>query len=108
MLTVGLTNPRIEWLLVTIAPSMFSGIAAGLLLIPMLMVPLYGGEAAPWPWVAAEMFGLLSAMGGLLLISKRPVFLRQSTAVQAWWAVGAWALHVGAFVALVATLAVLF
>ena len=47
MLTVGLTNPRIEWLLVTIAPSMFSGIAAGLLLIPMLMVPLYGGEAAP-------------------------------------------------------------
>ncbi|MHC4767836.1 MAG: hypothetical protein ACYTEI_03870 [Planctomycetota bacterium] len=108
VLTVGVTRPPLAWLLVTLAPSMFSGIAAGLLLIPMLMVPLIGGEAAPWPFVAAETFGLLSALAALLLIRKRHVFLELSQAAQRRWAVGAWALHVGAFVALVASLILLF
>lgn len=97
-------NPPMGWLLVTLAPSMFSGIAAGLLLIPMLMVPFFGGEAAPWPLVAAETFGWVSALAGLLLNSKRYLFLRQSQAAQRRWAVGVWGVHVAAFVALVAIL----
>ena len=54
--------------------------------------------------MAAETFGWLSTIAALLLLRRRYVFLRQSQAVQRLWAVGAWALHVGAFLALVAAL----
>jgi hypothetical protein len=107
-LTVGVTRPRFVWLLVTLTPSMFSGIAAGLLLIPILVALWIGGERPPWPVVAAETFGWLSALAGLLLVGRRYVFLRQSQSVQRRWAVGAWALHVGAFMALLASALVLF
>ena len=106
-LTVGVTRLRFGWLIVTIVPGMFSGVAAGLLLIPMLMVPLLGGERPPWPVVAAETFGWLSAIAALLLLHKRYLFLRQPRAAQRCWAVGTWAVHVGAFVALVAILSLI-
>jgi hypothetical protein len=104
VLSVGVSELRFGWLLVTVAPSMFSGIAATLLLVPMIMVPVAGGEPAPWPFVATEAFGWLSAAAGLLLAGRRHAFLRQSTAVQRRWAVGAWAIHVAAFLALVGIL----
>ncbi|MHC4272100.1 MAG: hypothetical protein ACYTGE_05675 [Planctomycetota bacterium] len=102
-LTVGVTRLQFGWLIVTIVPSMFSGIAAGLLLIPMLMVLFIGAERPPWPIVAAEAFGWLSTIAALLLLHRRYVFLRQPLAVQRCWGVGAWVVHVGAFVALVAS-----
>jgi hypothetical protein len=107
-LTVGVTRLRFGWLIVAIAPSMFSAVAAGLLLIPMLGVLFTKGERAPWPVVAAETFGWLSTIAGLLLLHKRYLFLRQSQAAQRSWAVGAWVVHVGAFVVLVAILFLLF
>ena len=108
LLTVGVTKPRFLWLLVTIAPCIFSGIAAGLLLVPMTLALLLGGGPIPWPFVAAETFGWLSAVAGLLLVWKRYVFLRQSQAAQRTWALGTWAVHVAAFVGLIATLFVFF
>jgi hypothetical protein len=108
LLTVGVTRPRFLWLLATIAPSVFSGIAAGLLLIPMTLAPLLGGAAAPWPVVATEAFGWLSALAGLLLVRKRWAFLRQSQDAQRLWALGTWAIHVAAFVGLVAVMLVFF
>jgi hypothetical protein len=107
-LTVGVTRLRFGWLIVTIIPSMFSGIAAGLLLIPMLGVLFTGGERAPWPIVAAEIFGWLSTIAALLLLHKRYLFLRQPQAAQCGWAVGAWVVHVGAFVLLVVISFILF
>jgi len=107
-LTVGVTRLRFGWLIVTIIPSMFSGIAAGFLLIPMVGVLFTAGERAPWPVVAAEIFGWLSTIAALLLFHKRYLFLRQPQAAQRSWAVGAWVVHVGAFVVLVSILFLLF
>ena len=58
--------------------------------------------------MAAELFGWLSAGAAVLLVWKRFAFLRQSLAAQRRWALGAWILHVGAFLALVGSLAYLF
>jgi hypothetical protein len=102
-LSVGVMRPLFGWLIVAIVPSMFSGIAAGLLLIPMAIAMFIGGEQPPWPIVAAETFGWLSTIAALVLLHRRYVFLRQPLAVQRRWAVGAWALHVGAFLTLVAS-----
>ena len=100
-LTVGVTRLRFGWLIVTIIPSMFSGIAAGLLLIPILGMLVIVGELVPWPVVAAETFGWLSTIAALLLFHKRYLFLRQPRAAQRNWGVGAWVLHVGAFLVFV-------
>jgi len=107
-LTVGVTRLRFGWLIVTIIPSMFSAVAAGLLLIPMLGVLLAGVERPPWPVVAAETFGWLSTIAALLVLHKRYLFLRQSQVAQRTWALGAWAVHIGAFVVLVAALFLFF
>jgi hypothetical protein len=107
-LTVGVTRLRFGWLIVTIVPSMFSGIAAGFLLVPIFAMLLTGVERPPWPVVAAETFGWLSAIAGLLLLHRRYLFLRQTQAAQRVWAVGAWAIHVGAFVALLAAVFLFF
>jgi hypothetical protein len=107
-LTVGVTRLRFGWLIVAIAPSMFSAVAAGLLLIPMLGVLLAGVERPPWPVVAAETFGWLSTIAALLVLHKRYLFLRQSQVAQRTWALGAWAVHIGAFVVLVAALFLFF
>jgi hypothetical protein len=108
-LTVGVTRLRFGWLIVTIVPSMFSAVAAGLLLIPLIGVLFTaGGEHVPWPVLAAETFGWLSTVAALLLLNKRYLFLRQSLTAQVWWAVGAWAIHVGMFVLVVASLSLFF
>ena len=108
-LTVGVPRLRFGWLIVTIVPSMFSGIAAGFLLIPIIGMLLFSqGERAPWPVVAAEAFGWLSTITALLVLHKRYLFLRQSQAAQRTLALGAWAVHIGTFVVLVAALFLFF
>ena len=47
VLAVGLKKPRFGWFLVTITPGLFSGIAAGLLLIPLIGQMVLGGGVAP-------------------------------------------------------------
>jgi hypothetical protein len=105
VLAVGATRPRFLWLLATVAPSIFSGIAAVLLLVPMSIALLTGGRPAPWPVVAADAFGFLSALAALVLVWRRFRFLRQSQTAQRGWAIGAWAIHLAAFAGLMAILA---
>jgi hypothetical protein len=102
VLAVGVTRPHFLWLLVTIAPCIFSGMAAGLLLFPIFMSIFVGGILPPWQIFAAETFGWVSALAGFLLVWKRYAFLRQSRTAQRRWAVGAWAIHVTAFLGLIA------
>ena len=107
-LTVGAPRLRFGWLIVAIIPSMFSGIAAGFLLIPIVGMLFTGGERPPWPIVAADSFGWLSTIAALLVLHKRYLFLRQPQAAQRSWAVGAWVLHVGVFVVLVTIMGSLY
>lgn len=96
-LAVSLREMRIGWLLVTVAPGLFSGIAAGLLLIPIVIVPLTEGGPPPWFILVLDAFGWLSGIAALILIRRRVAFLRLPAARQRLWALLAWAVHVGAF-----------
>ena len=106
-LTVGVLHPRLGWLFVALTPSMFSAVAAGLLLVPMTMMLLVGGEPAPWPVVGAEVFGWVSAMAGLVLFLKRNLFLRLPAPIQGGWAVGIWVVHLLAFAGFVLALSLI-
>ncbi len=100
VLAVGVRKLRFGWFLATITPGLFCGIAAALLLIPMIAVPLTGGGAPPWFVVAADAFGWLSGIAALVLLRHRFLFLRQPQPAQRAWAVLAWTIHVAAFVML--------
>ena len=91
---------RFGWCLAAIAPGLFSGIAALLLLVPIVIVLFTGGPQGPWIVYAVDGFGFLSGVAALLLIRCRYVFIRQSTAAQRWWALGVWTIHVAAFLLL--------
>ena len=107
-LAVSLRELRFGWLLATVTPGFFSGIAAGLLLIPLVLVPLGGGGPAPWFVLIADAFGWLSGLGALVLVRYRHAFLRQSTSRQQVWALLAWAVHIWAFVLFVTVAFTLF
>lgn len=76
-LTVGVTRPRFMWFLLAVAPCAFAGIAAGLLLIPMILQPMMGGGPPERMVFALDALGWLSALGGLVLVRYRFAFLRQ-------------------------------
>ncbi len=100
-LTIGVRKLRFGWLLVTVIPGAFSGVAAVLLLIPLTAYLFLEGEA-PWqPW-SIDAFGWLSGLATLVLVRYRYAFLRQPQAAQRVWAVMAWAIHVAALAAFLA------
>lgn len=101
MLTVGVLRPRLGWLMIALVPCAFSGIAAALLLVPIVLVTLMGGDPPPWPPLVADAFGWTSTLAGLVLFRKRYLFLRQRAAVQRAWALGLWVVHLAAFAGLV-------
>ena len=101
-LTVGFRKPRFGWLLVTVTPSAFSGIAAALLLIPLMGSVFFPGGPAPWPLWAVDAFGWLSGVLALVLVKYRFAFLRQPQAAQRVWAVMAWVIHIAALAAFIA------
>ena len=68
-----------------------------MLLIPIVVSLFVTGGNAPWPIIMIDAFGWLSGLGSLVLIRCRQAFLRQSTARQRVWALGAWALHLSVF-----------
>ncbi len=100
VLAVGLKKPRFGWFLVTITPGLFSAIAAALLLMPIMIVPLLGGGRATWRFVAVDAFGWLSGFAVLVLLKYRFVFLRQPQPTQRMWAAVAWGIHLAAFAVL--------
>ena len=97
VLTVGIRNPRFLWFLVAITPCTFSGIAAALLAIPIVLAFLLETGPVPWPAIALDAFGWLSGLSALMLIKFRFAFLRQKATRQRGWALAIWAVHVAAF-----------
>jgi len=101
VLSVGIKDLRLGWLVATIAPGIFSGIAAALLLIPIILVPLAAGGPAPWEVVGADLFGWLSGLAAVILLKYRLAYLRLPQDVRRTWAFVAWAIHLAAFFVLV-------
>ena len=106
-LAVGLLKPRFGWFLATVTPGLFSGIAAGLLSVPLLLVATLGGGLTPWPVLLADAFGFLSGIAALVLVRYRHAFLRQSQTHQIYWAISAWAVHLLAFFVVMGALTLL-
>ncbi len=92
-LTVGVTKPMFLWFLLAMTPCTFAGIAAGLTLIPMIVQWLAGAGPPPAILVTLVLLGLVSAVGGLMLIRRRFAFLRQEPRRQRRSAVAVWMLH---------------
>ncbi len=107
LLTVGVTRPKFLWFLLAVAPCTFSGIAAGLLLIPMIIQPLSGGGPPQPPIFVLEALGWLSALGGLVLVRYRFAFLRQTSKRQRICAAAVWGAHVLAFLVFFLTLLII-
>ncbi len=105
-LAVGFRKPRFGWFLATIAPGLFSGISAALMLVPLVgSVYFSANPPAPWWAWATDAFGWLSALAALALVKFRHGFLRQPQSRQRAWAVTAWVVHLGAFAVLMVILA---
>jgi hypothetical protein len=96
VLTVGTARLRLGWLLAAIAPGFFSGIAAILLLVPIVgRLALGDGRMSP-ALNALDLFGWCSGLAAILLARHRLRFVAQPRARQRWWTVGIWLLHVAA------------
>ncbi len=100
LLTVGVRNLRFVWLVATIAPCIFSGIAAAMLAIPILIAFGRGTDQAPMQVVGLDAFGWLSGVAGLLILRYRFAFLIRSPSTQRNWAIAMWAIHVATFLIL--------
>lgn len=103
-LTVGQGRPRFGWLIAALAPGIFSGIAAVLFAVPLILIPILrpGPKGPPWQAYAMDAFGWLSALIAITLFVQRFRFLSQSHAVQATWAGVTWFIHIGFLVILFA------
>jgi hypothetical protein len=94
-LTVGTAHPRFGWLLAAVAPGFFSGIAAGFLLIPIVLRLVFAGGYSP-TMIAVDLFGWCSGIVAVLLATRRVRFIRQSRSAQRLWTLAIWAVHVAA------------
>lgn len=109
-LQVGSPRPRFAWLLFAMVPGCFSGIAALLLAIPITATVLQNRSAQhlPWPILAAEAFGLLSAASVPLAYHHRHRVLTLTPRSQARFAGLVWVVHVAAAALVVAGMMRLF
>ena len=101
-LTVGRRHSNYELLIATLAPGIFSGIAAGLLLVPVAYLAFARSLRAPLEIVVLDLFGLTSALGSLVLFRRRREFMSQPRRRQVLWLVATWAIHITALVAFIA------
>lgn len=101
-LTVGRRHPNFELLIATLAPGIFSGIMAGLLLVPLVYFALIRSAGAAPEVVAVDAFGLASGCGSVMLFSRRRSFMKQPRRRQLLWLILTWAIHIAAFVAFIA------
>ena len=100
-LTVGARKPRFGLLIASIAPGIFSGIAAMMLCAPMTITTLRG-NGPPWPVYLVDTFGWLSGFFALGLFAMRFRFLRLPLGKQVTCAAVIWFIHVTAFMILLA------
>lgn len=101
VLRVGRQVPKFGWLLLMIAPGAFSGVAAVLVGLRLLMFPVAIG-VVPLPILLAEAFGVASAAATLGVYFVRGRILRREPVQQAVLAAAVWLVHIAAFLALIA------
>jgi len=97
VLSVGAKRLRLGWLLLAVAPGCFSGIAALFVLVPIVGRVVFGDGALTWPLIALDLFGWLSALIMIIIAVKPERFLAQPRAIQRWWALLIWIVHITAF-----------
>ena len=100
-LTVGGHHVRFGWFLATVTPSLFSGIAAVLMLILILAALVTGAGPLPPVIFVLDLFGFASGVVALVLIVRRHQFVQLRPQVQRTWAMVAWAIHGTPFLGLV-------
>ncbi|XOV74265.1 MAG: hypothetical protein ACFHWZ_11950 [Phycisphaerales bacterium] len=111
ILTIGTPRVRFGWLIVAMVPGSFSGVAAMFLAVPITVSLWYSFPSlrgVPWPMLCAEAFGITSAASVVLMYRRRLAIFRWTTRRQAAFAAGVWAVHIGAFVLLIAAMALWF
>ncbi len=94
VLTVGATRLRLGWLFVALAPGFFSGIAAGFLLIPIVLRYVVGDGGWSHLLNLVDLFGWCSGVFAILLAWKRHRFLALPRGQQMMFALAIWAIHV--------------
>jgi hypothetical protein len=94
-LTVCAARLRVGWLFAAVAPGFFSGIAACLLLVPLVILHGRVGRP-PLVFYALDAFGWLSAVFAIMLITRRVRFIAQRPAHQALAAAAIWLIHIAA------------
>ena len=99
-LSVGRRNTNYELLILTLAPGIFSGITAGLLLIPFTYFGLILSRGVLLPMLFADFFGLFSGFSMLMLFRRRRAFMKLPRRRQLHCVAGVWLIHIAAFVAL--------
>ncbi len=92
-LTIGVHNVRFGWFLATVTPSLFSGIAAVLILIFILAALVTGAGLAPPVILILALFGFASGVVALVLIIRRHRFIQLRPRVQRIWAIMAFGIH---------------
>lgn len=97
-LAVGLGRPKFGWLIATLAPGIFSGIAAFFMAGMLIVVNLAPTGKVFWQPYVLDAFGWLSGITALLLYRYRYRFLRQLASKQMAWAATVWFVHVAFFV----------
>lgn len=97
VLTVGLARPRFGWLLVAMAPGMFSGVAGLLVCGLIVLVLVTEGDLAPWPVFLLAAFGLASGAAAIAMGARRHRLMALGHHAQFKLAAIAWSVHVLVF-----------
>lgn len=101
VLKIGSPRAHFGWLVLAMAPGCFSGVAALFVLVPIVMTlgrNLPPGQGAPWPVVAADVFGFVSAASVGLMYRHRHRVMALRLGRQRAFAAVIWAIHVLALV----------
>jgi hypothetical protein len=96
VLKIGSPRPRFGWLVLAMVPGCFSGVAALFVLIP-IGVTIVRPLRTPWPVVAADAFGFLSAASVALMYKHRHRFMSWTPRRQGAFAGAVWGVHILVF-----------
>ncbi len=96
VLKVGSPKARFGWLVLSMAPGCFSGVMACVVAIPVVATigqSAPPGQGCPWPIVAADAFGFLSAASLWLMYKHRHRVMSWTTRQQAGFMGVVWGVH---------------
>jgi hypothetical protein len=104
VLKIGSPRAHFGWLLLAMAPGCFSGVAAVFVLVPIFIGIWHNlppGDRMPWPGVAADVFGFLSATTVVLMYRHRHRIMSWRVRRQVAFAATIWAIHIAALALLI-------